>query len=155
MYRYMAAPPPGRGPHALSTATIEKPPLLFHHLLDLAEGMEGHGLAAHAAAPLAMSELVARLCLGPPLPVPGSNADDDVGKPGVTGSDASKTNSAAVGGKGVAPAAAPAASKAGKGAADAGTGEIAKDKAAAEEMFPALALACLRRSRLLLKLGPT
>ncbi|CAM9228901.1 unnamed protein product, partial [Hapterophycus canaliculatus] len=125
LYRYMAVPPAGREPYALSAATIEKPPLLYHHLLDLAEGMEAHGLAAHAAAPLAMSELVARLCLGSPLLMLGSDADGDLAKPG-----------------------------AGKGAAD-GVGENAKDPAAVEVVFPALALACLRRSRLLLKLGPT
>ncbi|CAM9269015.1 unnamed protein product [Scytosiphon promiscuus] len=112
LYRHMAVPPPGRAPYVLSTATIEKPPLLFHHLLDLAEGMEDHGLAAHAAAPLAMSELVARLCLGAPL-------------------------------------------SAGTGVGDGGAGENAEELVAAAESFPALALACLRRSRLLLKLGPT
>lgn len=65
LYRYMAAPPAGREAFVISTTTIEKAPLLFHHLLDLAETMESHGLAAHAVAPLALAELVARLCLGP------------------------------------------------------------------------------------------
>lgn len=151
LYRHMAAPPPGREPFTLSTATIEKPPLLYHHLLDLAEGMESHGLAAHAAAPLAMSELVARLCLGSPLPVPGSS---DGAKPAAVASDVSNANGAAGGGKGATSVAA-VASKAGKGAVDGGAEEGSGHPVAAEEMFPALALACLRRSRLLLKLGPT
>ncbi|CAN0550186.1 unnamed protein product [Ectocarpus sp. 12 AP-2014] len=114
--RYMAAPPAGREPFVISTTTIEKAPLLFHHLLDLAETMESHGLAAHAAAPLALAELVARLCLGPARRRGGGGS-------GVDGTD-------------------------GKGVED-----ISEDGSA--KVFPALALARLRRARLLFKLGPT
>ncbi|CAN0536177.1 unnamed protein product [Ectocarpus sp. 12 AP-2014] len=113
---YMAAPPAGREPFVISTTTIEKAPLLFHHLLDLAETMESHGLAAHAAAPLALAELVARLCLGPARRKGGGGSGGD-------GTDR-------------------------KGAED-----IGEDGSA--NVFPALALARLRRARLLFKLGPT
>lgn len=116
LYRYMTAPPAGREPFAISTTTIEKAPLLFHHLLDLAETMESHGLAAHAAAPLALAEVIARLCLGP-----ARNSGGDGG-----GVDSAN----------------------GKGAGDTGEDESAN-------VFPALALARLRRARLLFKLGPT
>ncbi|CAM9765355.1 unnamed protein product, partial [Ectocarpus sp. 4 AP-2014] len=114
--RYMAAPPTGREPFVISTTTIEKAPLLFHHLLDLAETMESHGLAAHAAAPLALAELVARLCLGPARRRGGGGSAGD-----------------GVDGKGVE--------------------DIDEDGSAT--VFPALALARLRRARLLFKLGPT
>lgn len=146
----MTTPPPGREQYVLSTATVEKPPLLFHHLLDLADGMEAHGLAAHASAPLAIAELVARLCLGAPLSVSDGKADSGGGNPGEKVPGAGKETGAG-GGKGTAAAA--AASKVGKGGADVGKKEVGIG--APGESFPALTLACLRRSRLLLKLGPT
>lgn len=117
--------------------------------------MESHGLAAHAAAPLAMCELVARLCLGPPR--------DDAAPP--LGLESAKRA-----GDGASPPAGEPKAKAGKGkgassskgGGGAAGGAKGQDKSAAEQSssaqgrpFPALALACLRRSRLLLKLGPT
>lgn len=144
----MATPPPGREPFIVGTATIDKAPLLFHHLLDLAENMESHGLAAHAAAPLAVCELVARLCLGPPGAIPNK-----VSKAGGDGN----TRAQAGGGEGGTTAAVAAAAKPGKGGGvGAGTADgEGSEHPEANTMFPALALACLRRSRLLLKLGPT
>lgn len=142
LYRFMASPPPGREPFAVNPSTIDKAPLLFHHLLDLADSMESHGLAAHAAAPLAVCELVVRLCLDPSNKVSGSAREEK----GVTEAG------------GPPPAGAPvaASSKAGKG--DGGGVEGESDAGGGKEeasRSPALALACLRRSRLLLKLGPT
>ena len=136
--------------------TRAQAPLLFHHLLDLAENMESSGLAAHAAASLAVCELVARLCLGPEraLPVPKEDISVDHSKPEVT-------------------AAVPKEAKAkkGKGKKEVGAKGITKGEQQQtkgqqdnlgsngqrgnEEVFPALALACLKRSRLLLKLGTT
>lgn len=113
----MGSPPPGREAFVINPSTVDKAPLLFHHLLDLADSMESHGLAAHAAAPLAMCEVVARLCLSPTSKAGGSAGDE----------------------KGVA----------GAGGAGGENGEGAASRS------PALALVCLRRSRLLLKLGPT
>lgn len=129
----MASPPPGREAFAINSATIDKAPLLFHHLLDLAESMEAHGLAAHAAAPLAMGELVARLCLGPETKASGSSS-------GSGGNVAAEPGNA---GKGVG------------GGGGGGDCAAAGEDPSAPAVFPALALACLRRSRLLLKLGPT
>eukprot|EP00903_Cladosiphon_okamuranus_P014428 g13389.t1 len=147
LHRYMASPPPGREAFAVNSTTIDKAPLLFHHLLDLADSMESHGLAAHAAAPLAVCELVARLCLSPT-----NEASGPAGKgKGATGA----------GGTSGAAAAPPTPSKAGKGnsGGDGGgggeSGAGGGDGQDAESKSPALTLACLRRSRLLLKLGPT
>jgi len=129
LHRYMAAPPPGREAFAINPATIDKAPLLFYHLLDLAESMEAHGLAAHAAAPLAIAELVARLCLGRDTKAATSSSEAGEGA-----AEIANTGKGGGGGEG----------------AEAGEGHPA-----AANVFPALALACLRRSRLLLKLGPT
>lgn len=130
-------------------------PLLFHHLLDLAEGMESHGLAAHAAAPLAMCELVARLCLGGQqqqgfvsAPKPQQIADDigaNLGASGAKGKEAKgkKNASPKSGGTG--------SGKENEKEAGDGRGESVDGS----DVVPAVALACLRRSRLLLKLGPT
>ena len=146
----MASPPPGREAFAVNPSTIDKAPLLFHHLLDLADSMESHGLAAHAAAPLAMCELVARLCLSPDNTAHGSAGEGEAAS-GVGGA------AVAVG----AVAAAATASKTGK--ADGGGGGGGGPESGANGGYdegdasrsPALALACLRRSRLLLKLGST
>lgn len=141
-YRYMASPPPGREDFAVNPSTIDKAPLLFHHLLDLADSMESHGLAAHAAAPLAVCELVARLCLGPSDKASGSAGEEKGG--------ASAAGTAAV-----------VPSKAGKGDGGGGRGggesgpAVEDNGKDAASRSPALALVCLRQSRLLLKLGPT
>lgn len=133
-----------------------KAPLLFHHLLDLADTMESNGLAAHAAAPLALAELVARLCLGPPRAIPQykppQTANSDEGGAPKTADSKDKGGAR---GKG-------AASGKNKGKAagiekeeeEVGA-ESGGDRGLDADVFPALALACLRRSRLLLKLGPT
>ena len=119
--------------------------------------MESHGLAAHAAAPIALSELVARLCLGPPRPEPTThmpppqNADGG----GSTPRSVDPKEKAGVQGKGA------SAKAKGKSAGSDKEGEEINahggggDQGSNHDMFPALALACLRRSRLLLKLGPT
>lgn len=125
-------------------------PLLFHHLLDLAEAMESQGLAAHAAAPLAMCELVARLCLGPPRDIPPLSKDAE---------DARKTSEipdpkSTKGAKGK--EAPPPKSGGGKGGGKLEGKEEPKEEGVERTyVFPALALASLRRARLLLKLGPT
>lgn len=139
-------------PYSLSTTLLIKAPLLFHHLLDLAETMESHGLAAHAVAPLALAELVARLCLGPPRPVranqPPKKADDDATPKSVDPKEKGGQ------GKGASTKAKGKSTRHEKEEEQI-SAEASEDKGSHPDMFPALALACLRRSRLLLKLGPT
>lgn len=143
-YRYMASPPPGREAFAVNPSTIDKAPLLFHHLLDLADSMESHGLAAHAAAPLAVCELVARLCLSPSNKAHGSAGE---------GKAATEAEGAAAAAGAAAPSKAGKGDGGGSGGGESGAGGGDGQDDASKS--PALALACLRRSRLLLKLGPT
>lgn len=119
--------------------------------------MESHGLAAHAAAPIALSELVARLCLGPPRPVPTTHMPppQNVGGGGSTPRSVDPKEKAGGPGKGASPKAKGKAAGNEKGGEEISAESGGDDKGPTPDMFPALALACLRRSRLLLKLGPT
>lgn len=112
--------------------------------------MESHGLAGHAAAPLAMCELVARLCLGPPEAAaspkpPQQKVDDSATKAGGAKGKGGKGKNVSPKGGGT------AVGKEDEPLAGEGKGP----GTCQGETPPAIALACLRRSRLLLKLGPT
>lgn len=129
---------------------MKKVPLLYYHLLDLADAMESHGLAAHAAAPLAMCELVARICLAPPETIPSPKPQPKV-------DDSANSKAAGAKGKG---GKGKNASPKGGGTTDGKEDEnqVGEGRGPGTEQgdtSPAIALACLRRSRLLLKLGPT
>lgn len=102
--------------------------------------MESDGLAAHAAVPLALSELVARLCLSPPRNVPTLPRRDIAEESDVQGGKSKGSKKVPVTTKG-----------------DAGLVDQGEKPARSEEgePVPAVKLACLRRSRLNFKLGVT
>lgn len=106
--------------------------------------MESLGIAAHAAAPLAICELVARLCLCPPrspsVPRAGMLKENSPTPPEVNVKKGKGKNK-------VTP-------KEEQELKAQGTLELMGQEADGE-VSPALALVCLKRSRLLLKLGPT
>lgn len=103
--------------------------------------MESLGLTAHAAAPLAICELVARLCLCP-LRIPPVPREDTHKEDRTTTTAPEHVAKKGKGKNKVTP-------KEAQGALE------LIEQEADREVSPALALVCLRRSRLLLKLGPT
>lgn len=119
-------------------------PLLFCYLVDLAECMESHGMAAHAAAPLAMCELVAKICLDENS-VPRGISGGQEATTAVADPTVSSRSGAVTGKKGVTEAV---------GVGDTGTAAVEQLPGYVECAFPGLALVCLRRARLLFKLGP-
>lgn len=111
--------------------------------------MESHGLAAHAVAPLAVCELVTRLCLVPAVTPDSGNHESSTPEANTT---AAKTV-AAKGGKGKSAAA--AKSLGADVVLEEGGDGASTRKQDAGDTCPALALVCLKRSRLLFKLGPS
>ncbi|CAM9503008.1 unnamed protein product, partial [Choristocarpus tenellus] len=134
----------------IGPATIDKVPLLVHHLLSLSDMMESHGLGAHAIAPLALCEVVIRFCLSPDPSLLLNNSQGSMihkksssftSKPGPPSSSKTSTSPQPAGGGE-------------DGRHRMRVGECNEKEGTAGAIPPVLQLVCMRRSRLLFALGP-